>query len=311
MFNRNVDVSIVVPVFNEEEVIGKFFERVRDLFEKADVHYEIIFVDDGSRDRTFELLKGFKQQRSDRVRIVRFARNFGHQLAITAGMREAQGKAVVVTDSDLQDPPEVILEFIKKWKEGYETVYGFRTERQGETIFKKMTASLFYKLIRKMTNIDIPENAGDFYLLDRKVVDVLNSMAETHRFIRGLIVWVGFKRVGVPYKREARAAGYTKFSLWKMMKFSMDAATSFSFAPLRAITFLGMLISVVSFFGILWVIYVKLFTDHSVLGWASLMTAILFIGGVQLMAIGLIGEYLARIGDDVKRRPLYTIQEIL
>ena len=271
----------------------------------------MIFVDDGSADRTHELLCRCKERSPGAVKVIRLARNFGHQLAITAGLRAARGAAVVVTDGDLQDPPEVILEFIQKWKEGYQIVYGVRSERQGERFLKKFTASLFYKLMRAMTTIDLPENAGDFYLLDRKVVDVLNAMEERHRFIRGLIVWVGFKRVGVLYRREQRFAGCTKFGLWRMVKFSFDAATSFSFAPLRAIVFLGCLISLGSFLGIMVILYLKFFTDKTIVGWTSLMVVVLFMGGIQLLAIGLIGEYIARIADDVKRRPLYIIKEFL
>ena len=243
--------------------------------------------------------------------MVKLARNFGHQLAITAGMRSARGQAVVVMDGDLQDPPSVILEFIRHWRQGCQVIYGIRADRKGESLFKKWTAALFYKLIRWITKIDIPENVGDFYLLDRKVVDILNAMEERHRFIRGLIVWVGFKRHGVPYKRDARFAGYTKFGLWKMVKFSMDAITSFSFTPLKAIVWLGAVISALSFAGVLVVLYQKLFTDKTIVGWTSLMVAVLFIGGVQLLAIGIIGEYVARIGDDVKKRPLYTVDEVL
>ncbi len=309
--NTDIDLSIVTPIFNEEEGIEAFFKRMSEVLAQTHLDYEIVFVDDGSRDRSFELLKKFKKQDLRHVRIVKLARNFGHQLAITAGLKAAQGQAVVVTDSDLQDPPEVILEFIRKWQEGYQIVYGVRTQREGERFFKKWTASLFYKAIRCLTTIDIPEDAGDFYLLDRKVVDLLNNMEERHRFLRGLIVWVGFKRAAVGYERKARFAGRTKFGLWRMVKFSFDAATSFSFMPLRFILFMGWVISCFAFLGILISIYMKLFTDKTVVGWTSLMSAVLFIGGIQLISIGIIGEYIARIGDDVKKRPLYIVEEVL
>lgn len=311
MVNSKFELSVVVPVFNEEEVVERFFLQTTGFLGQHQVNYELVFVDDGSRDRSYELLKALKERLPSRIQVVKLARNFGHQLAITAGLKAARGQAVVVTDCDLQDPTEVILEFLHKWREGYQVVYGVRTERKGESFFKKATASLFYQLMRSLTNIDIPANAGDFYLLDRKVVDVLNAMEERHRFLRGLIVWVGFKRIGLGYKREPRLAGHTKFGLWRMVKFSLDAITSFSFSPLRLITALGFMLSLLSFLGILIIIYIKLFTDNTIVGWASLMTAILFIGGVQLLAIGLIGEYIARIGDDVKKRPLYTVDEIL
>jgi len=304
-------ISLVIPVFNEEAVIELAFERLTAVLEKNHMTYELIFVDDGSHDRTFELLKRCQQKRPQQIRIIKFARNFGHQLAITAGLREAKADAVAVMDADLQDPPEVLLTFLQKWREGYQVVYGIRTRRAGESFFKKFTASLFYKLLRRLTNIDIPENVGDFYLLDRKVVDVLNAMEEKHRFLRGLIMWIGFKRVGIGYERQARLAGQTKFGLWRMIKFSLDAATSFSFAPLRGILILGLFLSFSSFLGILYILYLKFFTAKTVIGWTSIMIVVLLIGGVQLISIGLIGEYLARIGDDVKKRPLYTIEEIL
>jgi len=214
-------------------------------------------------------------------------------------------------DCDLQDPPQMILEFVAKWRAGYNVVYGVRTERKGESFFKRWTASLFYTILRKMANVDIPSNVGDFYLLDRKVVDVLNQMDEHHRFIRGLIAWMGFRRIGVPYVREPRFAGKTKFGFWRMLKFSFDAITSFSFFPLRLIAVFGAVISFLAFLGILAAVYMKFFVPSVSLGWSSLMVVLLFIGGIQLLAIGVIGEYLARIGDDVKRRPLYTVQEVI
>jgi glycosyltransferase involved in cell wall biosynthesis len=310
MFN-DYEISIVSPVYNEAEGVEEFYRRVSQILSEKHIAYEMIFVDDGSQDQSFEILKRFRQQDPSRVKILRLARNFGHQMAITAGLRMAKGKAVIVMDSDLQDPPEVILRFIEKRREGYDVVYGVRTERKGETFFKKATASLFYKFIRKATNIDIPANVGDFYLLDRKVVDVLNQMDERHRFIRGMVAWAGFKRLGVGYVREARFAGKTKYGFWKMVKFSFDAATAFSFMPLRAISLFGFIISGLSAIGILLILYVRFFTNLTITGWSSLMVVVLFIGGIQLLSIGLIGEYVARIGDDVKHRPLYTVEEII
>lgn len=311
MFENPKDISVVIPVHNEESVIPDLFRRLRETLEKTKKPFEIIFVDDGSQDGSFLLLKSFYEQHKNQVRVLRLSRNFGHQLAITAGLEAAKGKAVVVMDADLQDPPEIIFQFLEKWQQGYEVVYGIRKERKGETLSKKMTAALFYKLIRIGTALDIPENVGDFYLLDRKVVDVLNTMKERHRFMRGMVVWAGFRRLGVEYVREPRFAGKTKYSFFKMLKFSFDAATSFSFTPLRVISFIGGAISILSFLSILLIIYMKLFTDRTITGWSSLMAVVLFIGGIQLLSIGLIGEYIARIGDDVKRRPLYAMSDRL
>lgn len=304
------EISVVAPVFNEEAGIARFCERTVAALEKAKLDYELVLIDDGSRDNSFLEMKRLHEQ-NKRIRVGRFARNFGHQLAITAGMQLARGRAVVVIDSDLQDPPEVIPEFVVKWKEGYDIVHGVRKERKGETWFKKVTAFLFYRLLAASTRIDIPKDAGDFYLMDRKVADVMNGLTERHRFMRGLLAWVGFKRVGVEYVREPRFQGVTKYSLWKMFKFSLDAATSFSFVPLQAISIMGMFISFLSFLGILAIIYVKFFTELTFPGWSSLMVVVLFIGGIQLIALGIIGEYLARIGDDVKGRPLYVMKEVL
>lgn len=304
-------LSVVSPVFNEEAVIRSFYDELVRVLREVGVSYEVVFVDDGSRDGTFIALSLIRNEDPGHVRVVRLARNFGHQLAITAGMQAAKGQAVVVMDCDLQDPPALIADFLRHWREGNQVVYGRRTSRRNETWFKKFSAFLFYRLLRRLTRIDIPADAGDFYLLDRRVLDILNGMEERHRFLRGLIAWSGFRRVAVEYVRQGRLAGETKFSLWKMFKFSLDAVTSFSFVPLRMVSFFGFLVSLVAFVGILVTAYIKLFTAYTVTGWASLMVVVLFLGGIQLVSIGIIGEYIARIGDDVKRRPLYTVQEML
>ncbi len=309
-FFQSCELSVVIPIFNEAHNIPELHKRLKSVFEQLKKDYEIIFVNDGSSDESLGLLVQLHQAHKGNVRVVNLARNFGHQLAITAGLSYSKGKAVVIMDADLQDPPEVITDFVKKWEEGYEIVYGRRSEREGETYFKKATASLFYKMIRATTAIDIPENVGDFYLLDRKIVDIINSLRERHRFMRGLVAWVGFKRIGVDYVRKPRFTGKTKYSFWKMVKFSIDAMTSFSFTPLRFVSWLGAIISVIAVFGILLIIYLKLFTNVTVVGWSSLMVVVLFIGGVQLLATGIIGEYIARIGDDVKSRPLFTVSEV-
>lgn len=310
MTQKSCEISVVAPVYNEEGGVAKFCDAVVAVLAQANFDYEIVLVDDGSRDNSFLEMRAARDK-NPRIRIVRLARNFGHQLAITAGMRLAAGRAVVVIDCDLQDPPSVIVPFVEKWRAGFEIVYGVRKERKGETWFKKASAHVFYRLLRASTNIDIPKDAGDFYLLDRKVVDVISQINERHRFMRGLLAWVGFKRIGVEYVREARYTGVTKYGFWKMLKFSLDAATSFSFVPLRFISFLGLFISFLSFLGIIAALFVKFFTDFAITGWTSVMVTVLFIGGIQLIAIGIIGEYLARIGDDVKKRPLYVIAEIL
>lgn len=305
------DISIVIPIYNEASNIPELYRRVSEVMNASRRSYELVMVNDGSSDGSSEALAVLQSSNRGKVRVINLARNFGHQLALSSGLDHARGRAVVVMDADLQDPPEVILSFIKKWDEGFKIIYGVREEREGETWFKKWTAAVFYRLIRGLSQIDIMENVGDFYLLDRQVVDVFKSLKERHRFIRGLVAWVGFRKTGVMYVRRSRHSGTTKYPFWKMVKFSLDAITSFSFAPLRMVSTLGAVFSVISFVAILIIIYERLFTDLTVTGWSSLMAVILFLGGVQLMAIGTIGEYIARIGDDVKARPLYIVENIL
>jgi len=311
MNNKGVDVSVIIPVFNEEGNIEELFRRVNGVLEQTGKFFEVVFVNDGSTDQSSLRLTRLHQEHQGVVKVINFSRNFGHQLALSAGLNYCHGRAAIVMDADLQDPPEIMEAFIREWEKGHEVVYGERTDREGESFFKKFTANIFYKLIRATTAIDIPANVGDFYLLDRKVIDILNSLKERHRFIRGLIAWTGFRRKGVGYARKARFAGTTKYSLWKMVKFSIDAMTSFSFAPLRFVSWLGGFFAAGAFVYILIVIYQKLFTETTIVGWSSLMAVILFLGGVQLLSIGIIGEYVARIGDDVKSRPLYAVKEVL
>ncbi|MCA9401347.1 MAG: glycosyltransferase family 2 protein [Candidatus Omnitrophica bacterium] len=306
-----VDLSIIIPIYNEEGNIEILYKRLREVLNPLGKVFEIIFINDGSTDASEVHLTKLYHENPETIRVIHFSRNFGHQLALTAGLNHSQGDAAVILDADLQDPPELITQFVKEWEQGFEIVYGLRTEREGETFFKTYTASLFYKLIRATTAIDIPENVGDFYLLDRKVINILNALKERHRFIRGLVAWSGFRRKAVEYVRKSRHAGKTKYSLWKMVKFSFDAMTSFSFAPLRFVSVLGAIFSLISFMAILLIIYLKLFTDATIVGWSSMMAVILFIGGIQLLSLGIIGEYVARIGDDVKSRPLYTIKQFL
>jgi len=302
--------SIVAPVYNEEETIREFYKRLISVMDSIKESYEIIFVNDGSKDRSLEIMKEFHSQ-DKRVKIIDFSRNFGHQIAITAGMDYALGNTVVIIDADLQDPPEVIPRFIEKWKEGFEVVYGIRESREGEGVFKKLTAKIFYRILQRIIDIKIPLDAGDFRLIDRKVVDSLKEIRERSRFVRGLTSWVGFKQGGILYKREKRFAGHTKYSLKKMLKLAVDAAFSFSNFPLRIAGYFGFLIAGLSFLYLIYVIILKLFTNILISGWTSLIVAVLFLGGVQLICLGIIGEYIGRIGEEVKHRPLYIIKEVI
>jgi dolichol-phosphate mannosyltransferase len=306
--------SVVAPVFNEEALVEEFCRRTAAALEPLGEPFEIVLVNDGSRDRSLQIMRTIHKA-DPRVKVLSFSRNFGHQLAITAGADYAMGRAVVVIDSDLQDPPEVIPNLIAKWREGYEVVYAVREEREGETWFKTVTASFFYRLIARITSVDIPVDAGDFRLMDRKVVDALGRIREHHRFMRGLSVWVGFNSIGVPYKRHARKAGSTKYPLRKMMKFALDGITSFSYLPLQLATYLGFSVAAFSLLFILVVIVMRLVAptaeEAAFYGQASTLAATLFIGAVQLLSLGIIGEYVGRIYDEVKGRPLYIVADAL
>lgn len=302
-------LSVVVPCYNEEAVLQethRSLSRVLARLENMDV--EIIYVDDGSRDRTAILLQEL-QAADDRVRVVRFSRNFGHQLAVTAGVDHAEGDAVVLIDADLQDPPEVILEMVARWREGYHVAYGTRTDRPGETAFKLRTAKVFYRLMNRLSDTPIPLDTGDFRLMDRKVVDALQSMPERDRFVRGMVSWVGFRQIPVPYQRGPRVAGESKYPLFKMLRFALDGITSFSVAPLRLAVWMGFTASALALVGILYALALRLFTSIWVTGWTAIFIAILFLGGVQLISLGIIGEYIGRIYGEVKRRPLYIVEE--
>lgn len=300
--------SIVIPIFNEEEVIPEFYKRIKKVMDSSGDDYELIFVNDGSVDSTSALIKEFCKK-DNSVKVLEFSRNFGHQIAISAGMDFATGDAVVIIDADLQDPPEVIPNMIKKWKEGYEIVYGRRIKRKGETVFKKITAYVFYRFLKTMTNYDIPLDAGDFRLVDRKVCDAMCNITEKSRYMRGLISWIGFKQSYVEYDRDERYAGKTKYPLGKMIKFAMDAITSFSYKPLRLATYLGFILSFVSFFYLLIVIYQKLFTNTTIVGWTSAIAVNLFFNGIILIILGIIGEYIGKIYKETKNRPLYILRD--
>lgn len=300
--------SIIAPIFNEAESIPELYRRVKEVMDSTGEPWELVLIDDGSRDGSTDMLRELGAADS-RVRPVIFARNFGHQIAVTAGWDYARGDAVIVIDADLQDPPEVILDLIAKWREGYEVVYAVRAEREGESKFKLWTAALFYRLIYRITDVEIPLDAGDFRLMDRKVINVLTRMHERHRFLRGMSSWVGFKQVGVPYKRAARFAGETKYPFKKMLKLAINAITGFSFFPLQLATYLGFIAASLSILMIPVVIILRSITGTELVGQASTLVAVLFLGGVQLIFLGVLGEYLGRVYDEVRGRPLYIVSE--
>jgi dolichol-phosphate mannosyltransferase len=301
--------SVVVPMYNEEEVIPVTYQRLTDVMEKANVNYEIIFVNDGSRDKTAELLNEICDN-DKRVKLLDFSRNFGHQIAITAGMDYSCGQCIVVIDGDLQDPPELIPAMIEKWKDGYDVVYGKRISRQGESIFKKLTAAIYYRLLRSMTDVSIPVDTGDFRLIDRKVCDALKEVKERNRYVRGLISWLGFKQTSIEFERQERFAGETKYPLRKMLKLAFDGITTFSYKPLKLASYIGTIISLGSFAYLIFVIVQRLFFPETVQpGWASTLAVSLFFNGITLLMLGIMGEYVGRIYDEVKGRPLYIIKE--
>ena len=296
-------LSVIIPVFNEEEIVAETYRVLEE--ELKGVEHELIFVNDGSKDKTREIVEGLLPNNPNN-KIINFSRNFGHQAAFSAGLDHASGDAVVIIDGDLQDPPSLIHEMLEKWREGYQVVYAQRNKRKGETIFKRFTAFCFYRLIGKLTSIDIPPDTGDFRLMDRCVVDQLKNLPERSRFLRGLVCWVGFKKIGVKYDRAERTAGTSKYPLKKMMRLAFDGITGFSSAPLKISFYLGFIATIVGFGVFVWSILEKFLSPATTVpGWASLMTAIVFFAGVQLISIGILGEYIGRIYDEVKQRPLY------
>ncbi len=307
--NERVTFSVVVPVFNEIGSLPELYRRVREVMQGLGEPWELVLVDDGSSDGSTEAILELAQQ-DPLVRPVIFARNFGHQIAITAGMDHARGQAVVVIDADLQDPPEVIAEMVARWREGYEVAYGVRTEREGESWFKKATAALFYRLIYRITDVRIPLDTGDFRLLDRQVVDALRQMRERHRFPRGMAAWVGFRQIGVPYRRAARLTGETKYPFRKMLRLALNAVTGFSHFPLQIATYLGFLSAGVSILAIPVVVVMRLLGNQAFFGQATTLIAVLFLGGVQLISLGILGEYVGRIYDEAKGRPLYVVRRM-
>jgi glycosyltransferase involved in cell wall biosynthesis len=301
--------SIVAPVYNEHECVVEFYKQISAVMQKIRSPWELIFVDDGSTDGSTEIIRDLANK-DNHVHAVIFARNFGHQIAVTAGMDYARGRAVIVIDADLQDPPEVIPDLISKWRTGFQVVYAVRRKREGESWFKLFTASLFYRLIYRITDVKIPMDTGDFRLIDRQVVDIMGNMRERHRFLRGMASWVGFRQIGIPYDRQERFAGKTKYPFSKMLKLALNAVTSFSYFPLQLATYIGFIAAGLSIIAIPVVIILRLAFHEALLGQATTLIAVLFLGGVQLICLGIIGEYIGRIYDEVKGRPLYIVSEI-
>ena len=297
-------LSVVVPAYNEEEVLPEFHRRLTGVLEKLSFFSEILYVNDGSSDETLKVIKDFHDPR---VAVIDLSRNFGKEIALTAGLDHARGEAVVVIDADLQDPPELIPELVEKWREGYDVVYARRSHRDGESFLKKASAKLFYRIIQGVSRVKIPEDTGDFRLLSRRAVESLKQLRESHRFMKGLFTWIGFPQIAVNYRRDPRFAGQTKWNYWQLWNFALEGFTSFTITPLKIATYLGLLTSVASFSWALFVIYKTLAYGDPVQGYPSLMVVILFLGGVQLMSLGVIGEYLGRMFNETKQRPLYFI----
>ena len=303
--------SIVVPCFNEEAVIRQTHERLLNVMDReTSCRFEVLYVDDGSRDGTFALLQGF-QAAEPRVRVVALSRNFGHEVATTAGLEHAAGDAVVIMDADLQDPPEIIPRMLERWRDGVDVAYGVRRKRRGEPVFKRWSAGLFYRLIATLSDTSIPLDTGDFRLMDRRVVDAFLAMPERDRLVRGMVAWIGFHQEPVVYERQARLAGETSYTMKKLVSLAVCGIFSFSTVPLRVATWVGLTASGLSLVGIIYALVVRLFTEEWVRGWALLFIGIMFLGGVQLMALGIFGEYLGRIYREVKARPLYLVRERL
>jgi dolichol-phosphate mannosyltransferase len=304
-------ISIIVPCFNEQEVFVETNRRLKAVMSQLPIEqyqYEIIYVNDGSTDQTLSLIKQALSE-DKHLKCLSFSRNFGHQIAITAGLDACKGDAAVVIDADLQDPPSVILEMINLWEKGYDVVFGKRKDRVGESSFKLLTAKYFYKLINRLSDVDIPRDTGDFRLMDRNALNQFLQMRESYRFVRGMVAWIGFNQTFVEYDRESRFAGQTKYPLKKMLRLASDAILSFSNTPLKIATFVGFITSIAAFIGIVYSLYVRLFTKSWVEGWTFLMIAILLIGGIILLVLGIIGEYVGRIYGEIKQRPLYIVKD--
>ena len=307
--SKRETVSLVIPLFNEQDVVDILISELETFRQLRPEITEVVLVDDGSRDRTVELVRRRTESLAGYT-LVRLSRNFGHQIAVTAGLEFVRTDAAIIMDADLQDPLEVAGRMIDRWQEGYDVVYGVRSEREGEGVLKRATAKMFYRFFRWITELDMPVDTGDFRLVSRDVIDAYGRISEHDPFVRGLVSWLGFDQIGITYERHARVAGSTKYPWRKMMDLAFKAVTSFSDRPLRLATKLGGLLSVIAFIGILWVLFVRLFTESAVPGWASEVLAILLLGGVQLVVLGIFGWYLARIYEEVKGRPRYVVKEV-
>lgn len=303
-------LSIVIPVFNEEGVLDLFYERLRRTLAPLAHRFEILFVDDGSSDRTTTLIRDLRDA-DPRIGLIALSRNFGKEMAMTAGLDHARGDAVIVIDADLQDPPELIPRLIEGWQQGYEVVYAQRVSRRGEPLLKRLTAFFFYRIATRMSRVSIPRDTGDFRLMSRRAVDALSRLREQHRFMKGLFAWIGYRQLAVTYHREPRAAGTTKWNYWRLWNFAIDGFTSFTTFPLKVATYLGVFTAIFSLLYGLFLVIDTITSGNPVPGYPSLMVAVLFFGGVQLLFLGVIGEYLGRMFDETKQRPLYLIQETL
>ena len=300
--------SVIIPVFNEEENIWALYERINSVFSQLSQDFELLFVNDGSRDKTFQLVKALSENDKN-VKYINLSRNFGHQIAVSAGLDKCTGQRIVIIDADLQDPPELVLEMDQKMNEGFQVVFARRRKRKGESLVKLLTARLFYRLLAKIASVEIPLDTGDFRIMDRKVVDVLKAMPEQNKFLRGQISWIGFKQTFVEYDRSERLGGKTGYTYGKMFRFALDGITSFSDAPLRLASFMGFVVSGIAFIALVYALWGKYVMHDSEPGWASIIVSVLFLGGIQLISLGFIGEYLSRISSNVKQRPLYIVDE--
>lgn len=301
-------ISVVIPVFNEAASLPACYTKTTEILSQFTDEYEFIFINDGSTDNSLEIIKSLSEK-DTAVKYINLSRNFGQQIAISAGLEHARGQRVAIMDADLQDPPEVLIEMYNKLDNGYDVVYGKRKRRKGESVLKRMTARMFYRLLSRMTNIKIPVDTGDFRMITRQVVNELNKMPERDRFIRGQVAWVGFRQTEIVYERAGRQSGHTGYSYKKMVRFALDGLTSFSDFPLRFATWMGFFFSIVSFVMIIWALYQRLIAHSFVQGWTSLIISVLFLGGIQLITIGIIGEYISRIGNNVRRRPKYVVKD--
>ena len=303
-----IELSVIIPVYNEENNIQIIYERLISVVKMLDISYEFIFVNDGSIDGSLAKIKQLSDENVN-IKFIDFSRNFGHQIAVTAGLDICKGNYIVIIDADLQDPPELITELYRKINEGYNVVYARRKIRRGESFLKKFTAKMFYKLMDSITSIPIPPDTGDFRIIDKKIINVLRNMPEQQKYLRGQIAWAGFKQTFIEYDRDERYAGKTGYTYSKMFRFALDAITSFSNFPLKFATTIGFIVFGISFLGIIYSLFVKLFLDSTVPGWTSIMLSVLFLGGIQLLSIGIIGEYIGRISANIRNRPLYIINE--